>query len=191
MKPLRKPTEISLGFLLNFNGFLNCKNIFYSLWRNDHQQVFKGKFSTGATPKISKDFKATQSPNSGKKANKKIKKSLFCDGPDCQNHKTYDFPKENLGDSFNMTLEPNSYKERTPSPKKKSTKDHFNTMSIKKERKIFNKREDLDPMNGECYEQNVRYMTTTKPKMNDANESNTNSRFVNDYDILEVYFILI
>ena len=158
-----------------------------SLWRNDHHQVFKGKFSSGATPKLNKEFKSPDSPILQRNS-KKVKKSLFAENYDSKNSNSTkniekcDFLKENFGDSFNMS------RERTPSPKKKIGKDHYNTMSIKKERKIFNKRDDLEQMNGEEEEIVIdqRYMTTIKPKTN--NETcGFSSRFVNDYEIIEVF----
>jgi len=154
------------------------------LWRNDHHQVFKGKFSSGATPKLSKDLKAPESPVNLLKANKKIKKSLFSSNMPKGRKEDDEYCKENLGDSFNMALEPEFSKDRTPSPKRK-TKDHFNTMSIKKERKIFNKMMDLD-MDEECCGEEMRYMTTSKVSKSGPLELNVNSRFVNDYEVIEV-----
>lgn len=167
-----------------------------SLWRNDNYQVFKGKYSSGATPKL-KQIKLLESPISSAIANKKIKKSLFCNNEVKNNpidftkeNLAIDFAKENFGDSFNMNLETETSREKTPSPKKRYHEDHYNTMSIKKERKIFDKREDLE-MKDDYEHEDYRFMTTSKVKMNNLNEINQCSRFVNDYEIIEVTFFLL
>lgn len=155
------------------------------MWRNDSHHVFKGKFSSGATPKLkSFDSDVFHIP----KINKKVKKSLFSNQfKEPQSKKFLDFSKENLGDCNNYCQEQIDFsRDRTPSPKKKNT-NHFNTMSIKKERKIFDKREDIDmACEDDFYKADMRFMSTVKQK-NYPEVKNCPSRFVNDYEILEVF----
>lgn len=119
---------------------------------------------------------------------KKIKTTLFSSNkPPRYSKEAKDFAKENFGDSFNMNLDTEASREKTPSPKKRSYEDHYNTMSIKKERKLFNKKDDLE-MNEYYDQEEVRFMTTSKAKIGSLNDIYQSSRFMNDYEISEVIF---
>lgn len=104
--------------------------------------------------------------------------------------------KENIYDAVNMNMvnmniELDYSREHTPSPKAKTnSKEHYNTMSIKKERKIFNKNMDLDEDDEYCT-QDMRFLTNMKPNKSDPCEPIASSRFVSDYEIIEVRELLI
>lgn len=122
-----------------------------------------------------------------------MKKSLFSNKFGNKKGVDFDFPKENNGDCRNFQIENDErIMEKTPSPKKKGPKDYFNTMSIKKERKIFDRREDLEIKYENDPAIDARFMSTRKPeyRYNTQEKSKTSSsRLVNDYEILEVYFL--
>ena len=90
-------------------------------------------------------------------------------------------PETNNFESYSITN-----LERTPSPKGHKIKDYaYNTMSIKRERKIFNKNTDLEMeySSDSDFDGDSRYMSSTqKSKKN----SGSYSRFINDYEVKEV-----
>lgn len=207
------------------SNFFNSKNFTfrciiniycYSLWRNSQTQIFQGKFSTGATPKPSREAENFLDPmeNSKPSANlifenfkrktsrrffdygekiEKFQKSEKKENPE-KTEPFNNFEKVQIFERSNKKIEKpesNNFErhsinnlERTPSPKGHKIKDYaYNTMSIKRERKIFNKNTDLEYSSDSDFDEDSRYMSSTqKSKKNSGNYS----RFVNDYEVKEV-----
>ena len=185
-----------------------------SRWRNN-DFIFWGKYSTGATPKINKTRDPLQAstetlPTASTMKNKKhlkrqktrpdernVDTKLFDDLVVQTTHKegrqSSPFGDYKLDDKELMS--PELLSPRSPNPDGRSYKDYINnSLSIKKERKMFDRYVDLnddeattDYMEEEFHGKHKSVFYTGKKE--DAKRRNSSpivSRFSSDYEILEV-----